>query len=85
MSVTTAVEPGLVIPFKKCGCGRVYTLQLFFDLPTPPGGGQMVVPEGDKVFVYFLRNCVCRSTIAIETRVTEPVRADVRTEEAPSC
>jgi hypothetical protein len=50
---------------KRCACGRVYSLQRWFELPHPQRW------ELDWGEVQELRNCVCRSTMAIVV-VPEP-------------
>ncbi len=44
---------------KTCGCGRSYTLEQWRKLP-------WVGEWKDEVETLELRNCVCKSTIAIE-------------------
>ncbi len=57
---------------KKCGCGRVYSRDIFLALPIAsseccPSGTQEDVDDNGKPVLLVFRNCWCGSTIAIET------------------
>lgn len=51
-------------PIKHCACGRNYTLREWLALP-------FVGTFDVDCETYELRNCICRSTISIETPVVE--------------
>jgi hypothetical protein len=53
---------------KRCGCcGREYSIPEFLKL-RQPSGGEFQIDDVDPILL-ILRNCVCGSTMAIETEV----------------
>jgi hypothetical protein len=62
LDYTYQVECGCV-PFKRCGCGRAFTLPRWNGLPH---AGDMLSSDASGFYCAEMRHCPCGSTIAVE-------------------